>query len=62
MSHRLIRVTFEYEDTIEELESPDPDRWLQAVNGCLTISRLHGNQMIDSKWRVRKKKVKTVNE
>ena len=62
MSHRLIKVIFEYDDTIEELESPDPDRWLQAINGCLTISQIHGNRMVESKWKIRKKKVKPSNE
>src|SRR3990167_5011318 len=55
-STNLIKITFEYDDSIETLEGAEMERWVDKVNSNLMTSIVHGgSDFADFKWKVIKK-------
>ena len=56
--HKLIKVIFEYNDTIETLEDR-PQEWIDEVNGYITLQAMRTSSpgMSVYNWKVIKKKV-----
>ncbi len=54
--HKLIKVIFEYDDTIETLEDR-PEEWLKEANGYIAIQALRTSSGGMSKydWKIKKR-------
>ena len=55
MKKKLVKVIFEYEDTIETLEGKQAQKWLDACNSQLMMGWVHGHGFPEFNWRVQKK-------
>lgn len=52
---RLLKVTLEYNDKVRTLEYPDTQKWIDELNGMISLGWTHGMRMSDSKWKEVKK-------
>lgn len=55
MSRKLIKVTFEYKNTIETLEGTQAQKWLDTCNSQVLMGWVHGNSFPKFNWKVQKK-------
>lgn len=55
MKRKLIKVIFEYEDTIKTLEGEQAQKWLDACNSQLIIGWNHGMGFPKFNWKTQKK-------
>lgn len=55
MSRKLIKVVFEYEDSIETLEGKQAQKWLDACNNQVLLGWTHGHSFPKFDWKTRKK-------
>ncbi len=47
---KLVKVTLEYKDHIQVVEGEEANKWINALNACIGISRIHGLPMIFINW------------
>lgn len=55
MKKKLIKVTFEYEGTVETLEGKQAQKWLDACNSQVLMSWIHGHSLPKFNWKIQKK-------
>ena len=53
---KLLKVTMEFEDKIQELSGEDAQKWLDACNSITTMSWIHGNSFPKFNWQIKEKK------
>ena len=59
MKRKLVRVVFEYSDTVETLEDR-PQEWLDEINGYISLQALRTSSggMSKYNWKIKKKSIK----
>ena len=58
--NKIIKITMEFQDHIQELSGEDAEKWLAACNSTAVMEYIHGRQFPSFKWKITQKKICTV--
>jgi len=58
MMSKIIKVTMEFQDFIQELLGEDAEKWLEACNNTAVMEHIHGRSFPHFEWKITQKEVK----
>ena len=56
--NKIIKITMEFEDHVQELSGEDAEKWLEACNSTCVMEHIHGRPFPNFKWKIKDKNVR----